>query len=133
MRAGRQGDETRHEPSEVHVPQDDESKNLEFDLADFGIINLQTFGSQLASLSKWVEMESLIEKVTSNPRKILGLSLPTIDVDAKANLTLFDPAVEFTFTAADNLSKSKNSPWLGSALTGKVVATFNNSRHWIDV
>jgi dihydroorotase len=119
--------------SSGHVPQDDESKNMEFDLADFGIINLQTFGSQLASLSKWVAMETLIEKVTANPRKILGLTLPVIDVDAKANLTLFDPSHEYTFSPGDNLSKSKNSPWLGSTLTGKVAATFNNSRHWIDV
>ena len=119
--------------SSGHVPQDDESKNLEFDQADFGIINLQTCASQLASLSKWVAMESLIEKVTSNPRKILGLTPPTIDVDAKANLTLFDPSMEYTFTQDDNFSKSKNSPWLGSTLTGKVVATFNNSRHWLDV
>jgi dihydroorotase len=119
--------------SSGHVPQDEESKNLEFDQADFGIINLQTFGSQLASLSKWVEMESLIEKVTSNPRRILGLSLPVIDVDAKANLTLFDPSLEYTFSPGDNLSRSKNSPWFGATLTGKVVATFNNSRHWLDV
>ena len=119
--------------SSGHVPHDEESKNLEFDLADFGIINLQTFASQLASLSKWVEMESLIEKITSNPRKILGLNQPTIDVDVKANLTLFDPSMEYEFTQGDNLSKSKNSPWLGATLTGKVVATFNNSRHWLDV
>ncbi len=119
--------------SSGHVPQDEESKNMEFDQADFGIINLQTFGSQLASLSKWVAMESLIEKVTSNPRKILGMSLPAIDIDAKANLTLFDPSLEYTFSPGDNLSKSKNSPWLGATLTGKVVATFNNSRHWFDV
>jgi len=119
--------------SSGHVPQDEESKNMEFDQADFGIINLQTFGSQLASLSKWVAMESLIEKVTSNPRKILGMSLPAIDIDAKANLTLFDPSLEYTFSPGDNLSKSKNSPWLGATLTGKVVATFNNSRHWLDV
>jgi dihydroorotase len=118
--------------SSGHVPQDEESKSLEFDQADFGIINLQTFGSQLASLSKWVAIESLIEKVTSNPRKILGLSLPPIDVDVKANLTLFDPSLEYTFTPGDNLSKSRNSPWLGTTLTGKVVATFNNSRHWLD-
>ncbi len=119
--------------SSGHVPQDEESKNMEFDQADFGIINLQTFGSQLASLSKWVAMESLIEKVTSNPRKILGMSLPAIDIDAKANLTLFDPSLEYTFSPGDNLSRSKNSPWLGATLTGKVVATFNNSRHWLDV
>lgn len=112
-----------------HVPQDDESKNLEFDLADFGIINLQTFASQLASLAEAVPMEDLIEKVTTNPRRLLGLAPATIDEDAKANLTLFDPALEWTFIPEDNLSRSRNSPWLGKKITGKVTATFNNSRH----
>lgn len=115
-----------------HVPHDDESKNLEFDLADFGIINLQTFASQLAALSEEVEMEDLLEKVTSNPRRILNREVPRIDVEAKANLTLFAKSLEWTFTTADNYSKSKNSPWLGQKRTGKVVATFNNSRHWLD-
>ena len=116
-----------------HVPQDDESKNLEFDLADFGMINLQTFACQLAILSEEVEMQDLLEKVTSNPRKILNREVPRIDVEAKANLTLFAPSLEWTFTPAENFSKSKNSPWLGQKQTGKVVATFNNSRHWLDV
>lgn len=116
-----------------HLPQDDESKNLEFDQADFGIINLQTVGSQISALSKWVPLEDLIEKITANPRKIIGLEVPTIDVGAKANLTLFDPQLEWVFSPELNLSKSKNSPWLGQALTGKAVATFNNARHWLDV
>ena len=116
-----------------HLPQDDESKNLEFDLAEFGIINLQTFASQLTALAEEVEMEDLLEKVTSNPRRILNREVPKIDVEAKANLTLFDPSLKWTFTAGDNYSKSKNSPWLDKEQTGKVVATFNNSRHWLDV
>ncbi len=119
--------------SSGHVPQDDESKNLEFDLADFGIINLQTFASHLASLMRWLDADELMTKVTDNPRRILGLPVPVIDIDAKASLTLFDPALKYTFTSDDNLSKSKNSPWFGLELTGKVVATFNNGRHWIDV
>ncbi len=116
-----------------HVPQDDESKNLEFDLADFGMINLQTFASQLVALSKEVAMEDLLEKVTSNPRRILNRDVFRIEVEAKANLTLFAPSLEWTFAPAGNYSKSKNSPWLGAKLTGKVVAAFNNSRHWLDV
>jgi dihydroorotase len=49
-----------------HIPLDEESKNLEFDLADFGIINLQTVAPQLVSLSKHVELPTLIEKVSVN-------------------------------------------------------------------
>ncbi|HNP06896.1 MAG TPA: dihydroorotase, partial [Cyclobacteriaceae bacterium] len=71
-----------------HLPQDTESKVLEFDHADFGIINLQTFASQLASLSKHVDVHVLVEKVTGAPRKLLKLTIPTIEKDEKANLTL---------------------------------------------
>jgi dihydroorotase len=77
-------------------------------------------------------MEELIEKVTTNPRKLFKMAEPTIEVDAKANLTLFDPTREWVFSASENLSRSNNSPWLGKKLKGKVVATFNNSKNWID-
>ena len=116
-----------------HIPLDDESKFLEFDLSDFGMINLQTFASHIASLSKSVDMDVLIEKVTDAPRRLLNLPPVMIDIDVKANLTLFDPACEWTFTADANLSKSKNSPWLGKTLTGRAVAVFNNSKQALDV
>jgi dihydroorotase len=115
-----------------HVPQDEESKNIEFDLADFGIINLQTFGANLVALSKWVDWDVLIEKVSVNPRKLLNLEIPKIDVDEKANLTLFDPSRVWRFDEKTNLSKSRNSPWYGKEVTGKAVAVFNNSKHWFD-
>lgn len=115
-----------------HVPHEDESKFLEFDQAEFGLINLQTFASQLVSLSRFVEIEELIEKVTDAPRKLLNQQPVVIDVGVKANLTLLDPTHDWIFTPESNLSKSKNSPWLGQALKGKVVAVFNNSKQWID-
>jgi dihydroorotase len=115
--------------SSGHVPHDDESKNLEFDLADFGMTNLQTFASNLASLSTSVEMGVLIEKVTTAPRALLGLTVPLIDVDQKANLTLFDPAAEWVLNEKTNLSKAKNSPWFGKKIKGKAIAVFNNSRN----
>jgi dihydroorotase len=115
-----------------HRPEDEESKNLEFDLAEFGIINLQTFGSNLTNLSRHIAWEDLIEKVTINPRKVLQLEIPVIQEDTKANLTLFDPEKTWELNEKTNASKSKNSPWFGKSLTGKTVAVFNNSRHWFD-
>jgi dihydroorotase len=115
-----------------HIPHDDESKNLEFDLAEFGIINLQTFGGQLTALSKYVDWATLIEKVTSGPRAVLNLAIPKVDEGAKANLTLFDPDKSWVLDEKSNQSKSKNSPWFGKEIKGKAVAVFNNSRHWFD-
>ena len=115
-----------------HLPQDEESKSIEFDHADPGIINLQTFASNLVSLSKYVEWEVLIEKVTRGPRSVLSLENPVIDVEAKANLTLLDPRHTWTLDETTNLSNAKNSPWFGQSITGKAVAVFNNGKHWID-
>jgi dihydroorotase len=118
--------------SSGHTPHEDESKNLEFDLADFGMINLQTFGSHLVGLSHAVDWDVLLEKVTVNPRRLLGLEIPAIEVDAKANLTLFDPSRSWVFDEKSNLSRSRNSPWLNKELKGKAVAVFNNGRVRMD-
>ena len=118
--------------SSGHVPHDEESKNQEFDHADPGIINLQTFAANLVALSKHIEWPTLLEKVTVGPRKVLGTPMAVIDVDARANLTLLDPTHSWTFDEKSNYSKSKNSPWIGKNITGKVLATFNNTKHWLD-
>ncbi|MGC3943464.1 MAG: dihydroorotase [Chryseolinea sp.] len=115
-----------------HTPHEDESKSLEFDHADFGIINLQTFGANLVGLSNSVDWDVLLPKVTANPRKLLGLEVPVIEEDVKANLTLFDPARTWVYDERTNHSKSRNSPWLNTEVKGKVVAVFNNGRNRIE-
>jgi dihydroorotase len=115
-----------------HLPHDDESKNVEFDLAEFGMINLQTFAANLSALSKSVDWEVLISKVTTGPREVLQMEIPYIDVEQKANLTLFDPEHLWTFNEKSNASRSKNSPWFGKELKGKAIAVFNNNRSWFD-
>lgn len=115
-----------------HVPQDEESKSLEFDLADFGIINLQTFASNLVRLSADVDWDVLIEKVTTNPRQLVGVSVPRIDVGEEANLTVIDPSLEWVLDGKTNLSKSTNSPWWGQKIKGKAVAVFNNGKNTLD-
>jgi dihydroorotase len=116
-----------------HVPHDAESKELEFDLAEFGIINLQTFAANLTALSKSIDLDVLIDKVTIGPRKVLKMEVPSIEEDTKANLTLFDPNRKWTFNEQSNYSKSKNSPWFGRELTGKAVAVMNNGKHGFDL
>lgn len=115
-----------------HTPHEIENKDVEFDHSEFGIINLQTFASNLVSLSKWVDYSTLIEKVTQGPRALLKMEVPVIDVDVKANLTLFDPKREWMLNEETNLSKSINSPWWDKKIVGKAVAVFNNNRNWID-
>jgi dihydroorotase len=115
-----------------HTPHEDECKSLEFDQADFGIINLQTFGANLVGLSQTIDWDVLLPKVTTNPRKLLGLEIPVIEEDVKANLTLFDPSKTWVFDEKSNHSKSRNSPWLNSDIKGKVVAVFNNGRNRIE-
>lgn len=111
-----------------HVPHDAESKSLEFDQADFGMINLQTFASNLVGLSGKVAWEVLIEKVTSAPRNVLGLPVPKLEVGEPADLTLLDPAQTWTLDETTNRSKSVNSPWWGKPVKGKVIAVFNNGK-----
>ena len=118
--------------SSAHLPQDEESKNLEFDRADFGVISLQTFCANLVSLSKSIDWDVLINKVTSGPRKVLGLDSPHIEEGAVANLTLFDPSLRWILNDETNFSRSKNSPWYGKELTGKAVAVFNGGKYWTD-
>lgn len=115
-----------------HMPHDEESKNIEFDHADFGMINLQTFGPNLAMLSKSVDWEILVKNVAINPRKLLNLEVPEVKEGAVANITVFDPHTKWTLNDKTNMSRSRNSPWFGKEVTGKAVAVFNNSRYLIN-
>jgi dihydroorotase len=118
--------------SSGHVPQDDESKFVEFDVSDFGMTNMQTFASQLVMLNKHLEWDELISKVTDNPRTLLGLAVPMIAEDTEANVTLLDPAEQWELNDKSNLSKSKNSPWHGQQITGKVKAVIRQNHNWFD-
>jgi len=102
-----------------HNPQDDESKNLEFDMADFGIIGLETLFGVANTYNVGLSLEDLIDKITIQPRKILRLALPQIAEGAKANLTVFEPEKEWTYSTI--ISNSKNTPFLGKTFKGKAL------------
>lgn len=111
-----------------HQPQDEESKCLEFDQAEFGIIGLETAFAVANTFGKAIPLEKLIEKMTTSPRKILKINQPQITIGTVANLTLFSPSVSWEYKTKDICSKSKNSPFVGSTLEGKVLGVFNKGK-----
>jgi len=111
----------------AHRPHESECKNLEFDLAEFGMESLETTFS-LVNEAMNGNVESIIERIALTPRKIVGLEIPKIEVGAKANLTVFDPAIEWEVKEKDIKSKSKNNPFIGKTLKGRALAVFNNKK-----
>ena len=65
----------------------------------------------------------LIEKMSLNPARILGIPKGTLSVGADADVVVIDPTVEWDFVASEMHSKSKNSPYLGRRMKGRAVAT----------
>jgi len=114
-----------------HTPQDEESKKLEFDLADFGMLGLQTFLPMILK-AHGDKVEEVIDRFTTMPRKILGVDMPEIKEGEKANLTVFNTDLEWKYDAATNWSKSVNSPWFGKKLKGAVIGTINNGRSFFN-
>jgi dihydroorotase len=114
-----------------HTPQDEESKKLEFDMADFGMLGLQTFLPMVLK-ARDGKIEDILDRFTINPRKILGIDVPQIREGEKADLTIFDPEMEWSYNADSNLSKSVNSPWLGKKLKGAVIGVVNNGRSFFN-
>lgn len=112
-----------------HNPFEEETKKLEFDNAEFGIIGLESaFGLINKHLEKHLTLNEIIDKISNNPRKILGLKNNSIEEGNYANLTLFNPSNKWEFKENDIVSKSKNSPFVGEELKGKALAIYNNNK-----
>ena len=112
-----------------HTPVDLENKKIEFDHADSGIIGLESFfGLLIKNLGEHIDLETLIEKISVNPKQILKIDCPEIKVGEKANLTLFDPLKEWVFEETDIKSMSKNTPFINESLKGRPLAVYNNSK-----
>ena len=112
-----------------HTPWHEEAKNLEFPYAEFGMIGLETaFALCRTYLSQSLSVAQLIEKLAVAPRRVLGLPVPEIKPDALAELTIFDPDQEWTFTSRHIGSKSKNTPFTGQVFRGKVLGIIHRGQ-----
>ncbi len=111
-----------------HNPQEAESKVVEFEYAESGITGLQTFLPLALQLKNTLGWDKLINAITHQPRKILGIEASSIEEGIIANLSIFNPEKTWEFNKQTNYSKSVNSPLFDETLTGKVIATINNNK-----
>jgi dihydroorotase len=114
-----------------HAPHCDYEKEVEFDYAPFGITGLETeLALSLMQLvhTKRISLTDLIAKFTINPARLLSLPKGTLSIGADADVTIFDPELEWVFRPEDSASKSKNNPFFGWQLKGRAVATIVNGQ-----
>lgn len=115
-----------------HVPLEGELKKLEFSYANFGASGLQTLYAGLKTqLKAPLEDHLLADKLSHNPRRILGLDPVKIEVGAKAELTLCLPEDHWSLDHTNNRSKSDNNPFWKSILKGKIAGIVNGQQSMI--
>ncbi len=105
-----------------HQPQDFDAKHMEFDLAQSGMIGLQTFLPAMVKLSHELDWSLLISKVTNGPRRVLKLN-----TELTKSLTIFDPEEFWNYDMKSNLSLATNHPWMNTELQGKVKYVINRN------
>ena len=112
--------------SSMHTPQDEESKRLPFEEAAAGAVALETLLPAALRLyhGGYMDLPTLFRAMTLNPAKRLGLASGRISVGAPADLIVFDADTPFVLDRKDLKSKSKNTPFDGQRMQGKVLKTF---------
>jgi dihydroorotase len=109
-----------------HEPEDVENKRREFEYAAFGAASIEhTFATAWTSLQKHLNLAELVDKFTHNPRKILALPELSIQENAKASLTLFNPETSYQVSESDSKSLGVNNPLVGFTLKGVVYEIIN--------
>jgi dihydroorotase len=111
-----------------HRPESLETKDVEFEFAAYGMIGLETlFGATRNATKQAVKLETLIDKLSHEPRRLLGLAPVSVSEGNPASFFVYTPDESYTFTTKMIRSKSVNSPFPGRTLTGRIVGTHTTS------
>ena len=114
-----------------HAPHTEMSKLVEFDAAPFGIIGLETaLAVSLTYLyhTKVLTLPQLIAKLTCGPAEVIASDAGTLEPGRPADVTVFDPDRVWTVDPEQFESQSRNTPYGGMELKGKVIHTFVDGR-----
>jgi len=113
-----------------HAPHHRDEKEVEFDQAANGIIGLETALPLTLKLvrAKVLSLSQAVSKLTLHPARILGFPYGTLSPGAPADVVLFDPAQQWRIESEKLRSKSKNTPFSGWELIGKVILTMVGGR-----
>ena len=112
---------TDHAPHALH------EKQVEFDRAPFGLIGLETaLGLAMTVLHRrrGIPLRRVVELLSTNPARILNLrGRGTLAAGSIADVVLFDPKARWTYDAKKTNSRSRNTPFDGWQLYGRVLTT----------
>lgn len=114
-----------------HAPHTPDEKDREFDLAPNGILGLETALAVTLDVlvrQNGFSLATLVDLWTRKPAALLKLPAGTLAEGAPADLVLFDPEAEWNYDASAGFSKSRNSPWSGQKLRGRVRRTYVSGR-----
>ena len=117
----------------MHTPQDEESKRLPYEEAASGAVGLETLLPAALRLyhAEMIDLPRLFRALSLNPANLLELAAGRLAIDAPADLILFDPHAPFQLDRNTLLSKSKNTPFDGAIMQGRVLGTWvDGSRVW---
>ncbi len=116
-----------------HAPHTPEEKS-DFLTAPNGSIGMETsFAAVRTALGDRASLSQIIEKMSLNPARILGIPAGTLKPGANADVVLFDPDLSWTVDENNLHGKSKNTPFKGMALKGRVLVTIFRGRKVYDV
>ena len=108
-----------------HAPHDIADKQVEYQNACFGIVGLETALPLSLKLvdEKILSMGDVIKKFTSTPADIFNLKAGSLSLGNEADILIFNPNLEYSIDISKFHSKSKNSPFDGWKVKGKVIHT----------
>jgi dihydroorotase len=112
-----------------HRPQEWDAKAKEFEYAADGMaIQEIAFNIAWDVLSEHITVERMVEVMSVIPRDIFGLQYPGIEKGKRASLTIFTTGDTHTLASKNIQSASRNNPFIGQALKGKVLGVVNNQQ-----
>ena len=114
-----------------HAPHHYDEKEREFSDAPNGIVGLETALAVVAThlvVPGILSWPTLVDRMSTTPARVFGLAGGTLRRESVADITVFDPSVEWTVDPDTFLSKGRNSPYRGKRLTGRASCTVVGGR-----
>lgn len=114
-----------------HAPHGEEEKNQSMRKAPFGIVGLETsfaLGYTVLVRGGYLSLSALVEKMSSNPAKVLGIEKGTLAEGCVADMVIADIDTEYTIDSREFLSKGKNTPFDGRKVYGRIEKTLVDGR-----
>lgn len=114
-----------------HAPHAEEEKQGELSKTPNGIVGFETaLAATITNLvdKGYISYMDMVKLTSYNPARILGIDKGEIKEGKIADITIFDPNMEYVYQKEDIVSKSKNTPWIGKTLKGKVCYTIVNGK-----